>query len=919
MTSIENIFNLLNYEIIKKIVLDSELDNFIDINKIPKNLADNYFLNCMNIINLKPKLLEQFVKESIDYTETRYHKENLITHLYCVGWICSLISEKFELNSEYAFRLGFFHDIGKPWAKKYIQTKKKLISNSKGHAQIGENIANELGIEQEICWCISNHMCSCCHENNSNSHWEYVGSLHTISLPNSKTYFEDNSLYFRSLACLMIGDDLGRLGDVEKNYPNIFAHSSEWYEWIKLYLDKPNPISHSVKFLNKLHPDNTILVQMYGHSGFGKSTTVQKLINKLNEFGISWDLAERDKSYYNVYSQETNTDFNDNIKNLEYKIVYDWIEQNDLKTKVQQDWVNQLNSILDSDSRVKIIDSVQILYPKAWESTLKSLDTDCFSVWASSIKFGFYGFPQSLYGHEFEPKTGKYELIPREPTNGLTWPNLNSELDKSESFNPNLVDIAYGSIYFLINSIRNYYSWSILQAPSQQIHLIKILDQIDKIKHSVKLSSKLIRDYIQNQFPPGVITSGDELSYYSFHLIRFGYKDGMQIFNGPSRDYRGDTLLFDEFSQLYYIGRVSLPVFPDYSDIRKDPGAQELINTCTSFHIVPKFDGSLFVLALVKSNTPEFDIILSLLNQVSAKSWVKNHLGIWCFGSKSCMFAKDQFGDHGVLSTIINSIEASYNTIDNFICLVSKEVESQDMLKYSNISLIFEAIDLIPNSCLTVDYGRAFCPFLCWVIWDGNKKKIIKPEKNLIFLYPVAQPTIVNTWEEVIQFKKQAHSRLLEGSQIDEPEGYVVWLGDSNIGIKLKHPEYYIAHKPYSKKNAHMAKHIEFSDEYAKLRTRLVNFKPKPPILNLLGNLTDKIVELFLDNFEYLKSRKDWACYWKNNSDKINVILEIMESNVTIYYPQFKNSLKDKGFTICMDYFDKRDNWKEYFLSKYLK
>jgi hypothetical protein len=381
--------------------------------------------------------------------------------------------------------------------------------------------------------------------------------------------------------------------------------------------------------------------------------------------------------------------------------------------------------------------------------------------------------------------------------------------------------------------------------------------------------------------------------------------------------------IFDDLTKSYKIGRVSLPVFPDYTDIRKDLFAQELIRTCSKFYIVPKFDGSLFVLSLIKKDTLEYSIIQDLLPKTSPRAWIENHLGIWCLGSKNCMFAKDQFDSRGVLSSIINSIEASYLSVHNFIQKVSLEVQEQDMLKYQNISLIFEAIDLIPNSFLTVDYGRAFCPFLCWVVWDGNFKHIIRPGNNLgnnlIHLNPVADITTVDSWDKVIQFKESAHLRLLDGSQIDEPEGYVVWLDDSNIGIKLKHPEYYVAHKPYSKKNSSMAKHIELSEEYAKLRIRLVNFKPKPPILDLVKQDIDKILELFLDNFKYLDSKKNWACYWKSNSDKINQILEDIESNIILYYPQFKNSVKDKGFAISMEYFDKRDGWFEYFLSKYLQ
>ena len=288
------------------------------------------------------------------------------------------------------------------------------------------------------------------------------------------------------------------------------------------------------------------------------------------------------------------------------------------------------------------------------------------------------------------------------------------------------------------------------------------------------------------------------------------------------------------------------------------------------------------------------------------------------------MFAKDQYGDRGVLSRIINSIKASYNSVNDFIEKISLEVEFNGFGDiYKSISLCFEAIDSNPTDELTVNYkGLSFCPFLCWIVWDGEKKQILLPDSKIIqYINPIASITTVDTWEQVNEFKEQAHARLLAGSETDEPEGYVVWLGDTNIGIKLKHPEYYIAHKPYSNKHIEKAKQIEFSPEYSKLRTRLLKFQPKPPIIDLVDRDLDFVLDLFLDNYRYLNSKKNWACFWKElvNCSKINQILQSIESNIVVYYPQFRNSLKDRGFSIAMDYFDKRDDWKKYFYSKYLK
>lgn len=927
---INNIRKLLNQEIVNKIIYNYELKNHVNVNLFTQEQIDIYFINSINTIKKKQNLISRFVEESTVYDKTKYHEENLITHLYCVGWICALFAQKFNLEPEFAFKLGFFHDIGKPWAKKFIKTKKKIISNSKGHAQIGENICWELGLDKKICWCVSNHMCSCCHENNSIIHWEYNGAIQCIGLYSLEFQSNDTNTkineimgYANALACLMIGDDLGRLGEEEKNFSNVILHSDRWLSWFKEYISSQfNPVKHSVKILSSLRPDNSIIIQTYGHSGFGKSTTVKNITTRLDELGIVWEYAERDKSYYNIYAQSNNMDVNEVIANIDYKDVYQYVQSNDLKKLVQMDWINQLNQILDSNSKVKIIDTIQLMYSSAWESTFKSLNPDAYSVWKSSFKLGYYGFPQSLYDREFEPKTGKYELIPRPVGDVFGWPNMNAELDKGQKFNPDLIDVAYGGMEFLINSVINYNSWSKLHVPDKQVHLIKILDTI---RDKTKLTSKYIQEYVANQFPPGIIQSNEEYNYWNSHLIRFTYKDGMQMFNGLSRDYRGETILFDDTELKYYIGRVSLPVFPDYFDLRKDPEIQNILKnkTCSEFHIVPKFDGSLFVLALIKINSPQYKIISKLLHLVPKESYYSNEMGIWCFGSKGNMFAKNQYEGRGVLKRIHNSIKASYKTVDNFIDKVTNEVKSNmfgDI--YENISLCFEAIDSNPTDELTVDYKHSFCPFLCWIVWDGKNKNIILPsESNQIHLNPIAEITTVDSWDKVLEFKEQAHSRLLAGSELDEPEGYVVWIANTNLGVKLKHLEYYVAHKPYSKKNMEMAKKIEFDPEYSKLKTRLLKFRPKLPIKELVEKNLNFVINLFVDNYEYFSSKKTWALRWKEQKliNELNQILEIVETDIIVFYPQFKNSIKEKGFSMAMDYFDKRDEWKEYFYSKYLK
>ena len=153
----------------------------------------------------------------------------------------------------------------------------------------------------------------------------------------------------------------------------------------------------------------------------------------------------------------------------------------------------------------------------------------------------------------------------------------------------------------------------------------------------------------------------------------------------------------------------------------------------------------------------EYNIINKFIHLIDKKSYSINELGIWCFGSKSCMFAKNHNGDDGVLNRIYNSIEASYGDINNFILQVSNQIKSNMFIEiYNNISLCFEAIVSNPTDELTVDYKRSFCPFLCWIVWDGIKKNIILPNNhtNSTNLNPIAEIITVDSWDKVLEFKE---------------------------------------------------------------------------------------------------------------------------------------------------------------------
>ena len=75
----EKLSNFISEKIpIKEIIFDSNLKIHINITKFTQDQINEYFMNSINIIRLKPKLMNNFINESVNYDKTKYHKENLI-------------------------------------------------------------------------------------------------------------------------------------------------------------------------------------------------------------------------------------------------------------------------------------------------------------------------------------------------------------------------------------------------------------------------------------------------------------------------------------------------------------------------------------------------------------------------------------------------------------------------------------------------------------------------------------------------------------------------------------------------------------------------------------------------------------------------------------------------------------------------
>jgi hypothetical protein len=902
-----NLIELINILHVQKILNNYNFSD-LDLSIIKKSKIDKYLKKCLDILNINKKIYENLYQESKNFLETKYHSENLITHLYTVGYLCAIFSSKFNIDEEYAFKLGFFHDIGKPFAKKMISTKKRNINIYTGHSQVGDNICNHLNLDKEICWCTSFHMCCCSHNRSFEKTFDMISSYQCITF--EKEINIDK--YLNSYACLIISDTLGRLSNNCEHLLTSYNYSQKWLKKFREKI-KNNYIEESVKELSLIYPNNSIIILTLGHSGFGKTTFSEKIKNFCYENKISVKHAERDHCYYMVYSKIKNISFED-AKKINYNIVYSYLIDNDLKKDVQKNWVEKLNEILDSNCRIKIIDSIQLMYTNAWKGTIESLSEDAKSNYFKNIKFGYYGFPLSIYEIDYIPKTNIFEIIPRPVNDSFSYPTLNLEINDYDSFSFENIDIGYGNYDFIKNSISNYLKYNKGYINKNQVHIIKLLQNNKSIANKDDICNTII-----NAFPKGIINTSIDIEHDNISIIRFSYRDGMQIFNGPSRDYRGENLIYDYKKNEYYVARASLPVFVDYENIENDTLVCNMITQKNKYKILPKFDGSLFVLTFIKKDTKQYQLLKKIIGIISNDCYIDNYRGLWCFGSKSLMFTKDQNGKSGVLSRINKSIEGSYKDKHIFIEKCYNEIVNNKLLDYDNISLCFESIEENPTSELTVKYDKSFCPFLGFILMKNNNKEILLPE-NLKYISPYATIHTFETWEEVIKFKDDGHKRLLDGSLDDEPEGYVVWIDNTNIGIKLKHLEYYAAHKPYKPRNYEMANEIENSEKYKKLKGRLIKFRYKPPLIDILNENFFQLLEILKDKRKNLYTKKEWAKYWyekKNLEETLKIFINI-NNIINEYYPPLSNKLLNKQFGILMDYFINNNNYIEFIINKYL-
>jgi hypothetical protein len=798
--------------------------------------------------------LPEFIVTAIrnePHQPNRHHRETLYDHLIRCAENCRRLSPQFDIPEDLAYNIGLLHDIGKPFTR--FQAKKTV--SFIGHAQIGSYLISRMPIDNKeiLTFTTNNHMCCCSHQKDLNVLTQFK-SLLELTLPD-----ENKDLCIRALGLLFAADMLSRDCDEKMNEDEIIQHSLDFIR--RMQLENNTEIVRKICIQKKTSNDKVVILPL-GTSGCGKSTFSRSIPNA--------SVIERDQCYYQVAKDN-------GFPGGNYLETYKFVgELENGKEQVQKLFLKRISDELeDPEVKVVVIDTMQTLFGLAWKNTLENLPEDARAAYSSALKIGVYLFPQNELGAEFVPKTGQYSKYPDQKIN---FPKVNLE---TGIWDPLEIDIGIGDSS-LVPVIANRFLKELI-VPSVPVQ-------------GPALRMGFTPYQIINQFPPGIVNVAEEFNNQYYKIVTLNYLDGFQIFTGPTRDYRGESFALNKETNEWHLIRGSLPVFPDFASIEKDPACYPYLESVWNFRpewkkyvefkkdfkliLTPKYDGSLFNLTFIPD--PKFD-------------------GVYC--ERRCKYGKLFFGSKGrfiakepVKSRIHNAVNGSYQNMDNFIEMVENYLTKKGLEKKC-VTLHFEAIDAIPTPELTVFYGKAWCPFIGHTVFENTEKQYSLPEPEDF----VNNKVEFDTWEELMEYFENNYNRLIEGDEIIEPEGYVVHIidGEKWLPIKLKYEFYYIAHKPDSKNNREKAKLIAEDPKFELLRKRLAKFRDRAPIETLIGEKIQSFIDSLTINSQDCE-KKVWAIHWNSNKKELDEFGELIEKIVIEQHEYLKDKIRGKIFNVLM-------------------
>ena len=159
------------------------IKNYIDSLKMSS--YDSYEDSLKYILSNIPENCKKTFFDTLHHinpSHMKFHHEPYGWHALCCGHIASHYAKLYGGDSEIAFKLGFLHDIGKPFCE-------TPLGITFAHGQIGSHLADfilkdiELELKEVLLFIIDQHMCVCTHHvGEYNYCYEVLHNLHCMLL-----------------------------------------------------------------------------------------------------------------------------------------------------------------------------------------------------------------------------------------------------------------------------------------------------------------------------------------------------------------------------------------------------------------------------------------------------------------------------------------------------------------------------------------------------------------------------------------------------------------------------------------------------------------------------------------------------------------------------------------------------------------
>ena len=358
-----------------------------------------------------------------------------------------------------------------------------------------------------------------------------------------------------------------------------------------------------------------------------------------------------------------------------YKIAHVKREDN------QNKWINTLNNLFEETSfQVLIIQSAEMQHSNKWKSTLKSLSEDSQYIYMNTFKIGMYIYSDSLS-----------KQVVNFPITCL----------ETAVYNQSEFDIGVGCPDRACFIASSFLDKLVIPSCAIQTGFIELIDKCGSLDAAISM------------FTAGSLTKHLEFENDNISITTIHYISGLQIYNGPSRDYRGDIILFDKIEHKYHLLRGCLPVFPDFKCLEGDPKSYPYIldvwEKCMSnqmeiknfilkkeaqIKLTCKYDGSLFNLVFIPKETYLYNTILKNINIEMSETIKLFDLGLLIFGSNGRMNASTIPKE-----AILTSIKATYSTIERFIESIKNYLLTENLSK-ENVTFRSHSMQAKPHYSL---------------------------------------------------------------------------------------------------------------------------------------------------------------------------------------------------------------------------